>query len=209
MERREMKTIDKILALLLVIYIPLILAAGAMGVLSHFYGGILVVIVILLRSKFTNLMKGSGYKGYILFVLVFDFLFETAFWVGGFHLFPTYLEVILINWVFWFTWGTAFYYLAKRFDYTPTKALIIPAILGILVENLYRFGMYPLGVSLALTIVNGLNYSVEIGWAYWFVKGDYKGRANVLHYLFGIIALYTIWWVGWTAFSPMLRVYVP
>lgn len=199
-----MRAINVVLALLLLIYTPLILLAGVAGVYSHFFGGILVITVILLKGRITDAMKGSGYKGYILFVLGFDVIWETVFYIGGFRLIPaSYFEIILINLIFWFLMGTVFYSLAVKFDYSPTKALIIPAILGILIENIYRLGTYSPEVSLALMLVNGLNYSVELGFAYWFVKGYHDGKANALHYISGIIVLYIVFWVFYSLVSPI------
>jgi len=200
-----MRAINVVLALLLLIYTPLILLAGAAGVYSHFFGGILVIIVILFKGRFIKAMKGSGYKGYILFVVGFDFIWETVFYIGGYTMIPgaSYFEIILINLIGWFILGTVFYSLAVKWDYSSTKALIVPAIFGIVVENVFRVGMFSPGVSLALVIVNGVNYSVELGFAYLFVEGYRDGKANAWRYIFGSIILYIVFWAMYSLVAPM------
>lgn len=203
---RSQRTMNRVLTLLvLVIYVPLIFLAAVAGVYSHFFGGVLVVLVILFRRKLMKVLKGSGYKGYILFVLGFDVIWETAFYLGGFELIPaSFFEIILVNLLFWFLMGTLFYYLAVNFDLGPTRALLVPAGLGVLIENVPRLGMYPLEVSVALIFINAVNYAVELGFAYWFVKASYRpGKAGVLHYLLAVIALYVLFFFFYHSVSPI------
>lgn len=206
-----------LIALILIVYIPIILSAGYLGVYSHFYSGILIIITILLSGKLARILRGKGYIGYIIFVVLFDVLFETCFYVGGFTFYPnaSLAGMVIMNAMGWFVAGTIFYIIASKFNYGTKGVLIIPAIMGIMIENVLRLGMYPIAVSLALMFLNGVNYSVELGLGYWLVKGYEKGRAKILHYVIGIIVLYIWFWVfiltvvpifesgmfGWTVIS--------
>lgn len=197
----------KLVTLILIVYTLLILLTGVAGVYSHFYGGILILLVILLRNKFVKILRGKGFLGYILFVVLFDILWETLFYVGGFEFYPnaSLAGQVVMNAIGWFVAGTIFYIFASKFNYGTKGVFVLPAILGTLIENILRLGMFPITVSLALMVVNGVNYSIELGLGYWLVKGYKEGEAKILHYVIGTIILYLLFWIFILSVVPLFE----
>lgn len=193
--------------LILVLYLGALIIGGILGAYSHVFGGIFVFTCLVFRDRLKKLVNRQGadnFSTYIILVITLEIIWESLLWIGGFRLIEgiSITDLLIGNIPFWVALGVIYYYLDSRFQYSVVGLLVITGLLGPLIENMPRIGVYPLWMWLILFFVNGVNYSFVLGFPFWLKASKVRTGTDkgLSRYILGIVLPYLFFWLYWLTF---------
>lgn len=192
---------------ILVLYLGALVIGALLGVYSHVLGGIFVLACLVFRDRLKKIVNRHGadnFKSYIVVVIIFEIIWESLLWVGGFRLIEgiSITNLLIGNIPFWTVLGVIYYYLGSRFKYSTAGLLVLTGLLGPMIENIPRMGVYPPWMWITLFFVNGVNYSFVLGFPFWLKasEGKVEGGKGLSRYIPGIVLPYLFFWFYWFTF---------